>query len=359
MKYFIFNKDMDYRRGIYCNLRLSCGSAALEAETGGAPGVFLSRVLDSGEKGCRWHRLVMDLQVGENMAVFLYLFSTDSQIEAEAFTANRRREELMTGHDQASDPAPLMEQLKPFLRGTFRNPRDILLHQITGRYLWLGLALWGNGAAGPVIREIRLYFPRESWNRYLPEIYQDESQVFLDQFLSIFQSLYMDLETQIRGSSRYLDLGAAPDEVLPWLASWLGVEDSDLWPPERLRSYLVQWPELCRLRGTPVGLIRLVELYTGYPVYLQERAPGDDVHCFRLFIDEAAVAGAREYQALLQVIREGKPADMEVFVIALKPWVFLDQHTYLGINSRLNQYGEAALDCGDSIPYAVLGGNDQ
>lgn len=352
MKYFIFNKAMDYRRGDSRNLRLEGGSASLEAEAGAAPGVFLSRALDSGEKGCRWHRLVMDFQTGENMAVLLYVFSTDSKIEVERFTAK--------GIPEAQrDPGALMEELKPCLRGTFRNPGDILLHQITGRYLWLGLVLWGNGSAGPVIHEILVYFPRESWNRYLPEIYQDGSQEFLERYLSIFQSLYMGLEAEIRSFASYLDLGAAPDEALPWLASWLGVEDSGLWPPERLRAYLGQWAGLCCMRGTPGGLVRLVELYTGYPVYLQEGAPGEDAHCFRLLLDEAAVAGVREYQALLQVIREGKPADMEVSVIALKPWIFLDRHTYLGINSRLNQYGQAALDCGDSIPYAVLGGKNQ
>lgn len=193
--------------------------------------------------------------------------------------------------------------------------------------------------------------------RYLPEVYQGKDGEFLERYLCVFQSIYDGLEEDIRQDAMCLDLQSAAPDLLMWLGEWLCAGNSHLWKPENLKQYLKPGAEVYRNLGTPGALVRMVELYTGFAPYLREAGPGDNPHLFRLYINEEAVASPRQYQALLRVIREGKPADMEVQVIALKPYVFLDQDTYLGINSVLNQYGQAVLDSGSSIPYAVLGGH--
>lgn len=354
MKYFIFNKDMDYERGACTNLLISGG--AIQTKNPDRPGMFLSRILDCREEETVWHRLVMDASYGDNMAVYLKIYGTDSPSEARAGW-ERCRTYWLEG-DGTSSQAPGCPDMEnsPCLES--RNPQDILLHSVKGRYLWFVLILHGNGSGSPVIRQIRMYFPKETWMRFLPEIYQGADGEFLERYLCIFQSIYESLEEKIRQDAILLDLQAADPQLLLWLSGWLCAGSSHLWKPENLKKYLAEGAAVYQKLGTAGALVRMVELYTGFMPYLREPEPGDNPHLFRLYIMEEAVAAPRQYQALLRVIREGKPADMEVQVIALKPFVFLDRDTYLGINSVLNQYGQAVLDSGSSMPYAVLGGGE-
>lgn len=347
MNYFIFNKDMDYRRGKGSNLHIEGGMLMVEDPAPLKPGMFLSRMLDSREEENRWHRLVMEAELGENMAVYMNLYATDSQAEVMRIESCR------------GDLGEILRFLEPLKQLSVRNPEDILLHQVQGRYLWISMRLHGNGTGSPLIRRIRVDFPKETWMQYLPEIYQGKKGGFLERYLSIFQSVYDDLGRNIRNNASYLDIQAASPESLLWLSQWICTGNSHLWKPERLKEFLREGASVYERLGTPGGLVRMVEIYTGYVPYLAEPGPEANPHLFYLYIPEAAVASPREYQALLRIIREGKPGDMEVQVIALKPYLFLDQDTYLGINSVVNQYEEGVLDGGMSIPYAVLGGRKE
>lgn len=356
MNYFIFNKEMDYLRGLGANLVVGGTKLCIQDPGSGKPGLYLSRILDSRENETVWHRLVMVTGLGDNMAVYLNVYSADSLALVPGF--GDRDGSVEGSRDGAFGlTEAFLQKMEPFLKLTARNPSDILLHSVKGRYLWFALVLHGNGVGGPVIGNIRVYFPKETWMRYLPEVYQGKDGEFLERYLCVFQSIYDGLEEDIRQDAMCLDLQSAAPDLLMWLGEWLCAGNSHLWKSENLKQYLKPGAEVYRNLGTPGALVRMVELYTGFAPYLREAGPGDNPHLFRLYINEEAVASPRQYQALLRVIREGKPADMEVQVIALKPYVFLDQDTYLGINSVLNQYGQAVLDSGSSIPYAVLGGH--
>lgn len=346
MKYLLFNKESDYRRGHMENLCFRERELVLEDCDAKKAGRFFSRILDSGEKETIWHRMVMDAWIGENMAIYVYLYATDSQIMAD---------EVERLWDQGEWTLPDMAALMAdFQKLEIRNPEDILLHEVQGRYLWLGMVAWGNGAGSPAVRTIQIYFPKEVWNRYLPEIYQGKNQEFLERFLSIFQSLYEDFERRIRKDTSWLDLLAVDPEMLNWLAGWIHVENGHLWTAEHLRQYLMEGAALFGRRGTARGLIRMVEIFTGETPYLVEMEPGEDPHRFTLFLKESVIADARSYRAAERIIREGKPADMEVNLVPLRPYLFLGMDTYLGINSRLSGYGPAALSPESALDFVIL-----
>lgn len=351
MKYFIFNKDMDYRRGVSSNLHVEQGSIRAEDPAVGNPGIFLSRILDSREKETAWHRLVMKSELPDNTAVYLNIYATDSPEQVKLYEGWKRACRQVTETE--------LEVFSHLLRLSARNPEDILLYQVKGRYLWFSLTVYGNGSAGPVIRHLRIYFPKDTWMKYLPEIYQGENGAFLERYLSVFQTMYDEMDEKIRNDAAYMDIGLASSQRLEQLSGWLCMDNSHLWRPERLKEYLKPGATLYRRLGTAGALVRMVETYTGETPYIREGEQGGSPHLFRLYIGEKAVYSSGKYQALLRVIREWKPADMEVQVIALKPYVFLDQDTYLGINSVLNRYGQAVLDSGSSMPYAVLGGREE
>ena len=58
LAYFVFNKKRDYESGYRKGIRITEGGLALE-EGVRESGVFISRLLDSGERGNQWHRAVI------------------------------------------------------------------------------------------------------------------------------------------------------------------------------------------------------------------------------------------------------------------------------------------------------------
>ncbi len=347
MNYYLFNKEQDYRRGQWENLGFAGGRLKLSDAGSGKPGRFLSRTFDSWEKETLWHRLAVQAEVGGNMAVVLSVYATDSEAE-------KLKIEYQAG--QKLDLESRMAGMKELEQLTARNPEDLLLHQVRGRYLWIGLVLWGDGSRGPEISLMQIFFPRESWNKYLPEIYQTEDSEFLIRFLAIFQTLYDRLDREIRGSARLLDLQSAPQEILHRLGDWLHVDNSHLWTTEHLRRYLERGAGTYENRGTAAALERKVEIFTGEKPMIQEGVWGEPAYRFRIFLSEQAVQDEKTYLALGRIVREGKPADMEADIVILRPWLVLGQHSYLGVNSYLNNYQEAVLDGQAMIGNAMFGG---
>ena len=59
-------------------------------------------------------------------------------------------------------------------------------------------------------------------------------------------------------------------EFLPWLAGWVTLSLRADWDEATQRSFIQQIVPLYRLRGTATGLERMLELYTGQPVEIDD-----------------------------------------------------------------------------------------
>ena len=75
------------------------------------------------------------------------------------------------------------------------------------------------------IQEIHFNYPKVSFDEYLPVIYQD--QLFLQKYLAIYQSLYMDIENQIEEFKASLDFDYANEQTLRKIGTWLGIAVDD------------------------------------------------------------------------------------------------------------------------------------
>lgn len=346
MKYFLFNKTTDYRRGRSWNVRTDSGGLSLENDGQGRLGGWASQILDGGESGIHWQRLCMDCTLGENMAYTVSVYGTDSPGAAE------RSERLI--REEENSLKRVTELLRPFKLLEFQNPRDVLLTRAVCRYLWIVMVLWGNGGGGPSVGRIQIWFPAKSWVSYLPEYYQEQKNTFLERYLFVFQTIYEEMEREIRSSAGRLELQTENREQFLRLTDWLGMDNRQMWPQERLRRYLAMGAAAYRDRGTRRGLLRLVECFTGESPFIVERE--GQPYCFFLFLVERAVPSLKEYKTLMKVIRESVPAHMEVKLVILRPYLFLNQDSYLGINSVLGECCPAVLDGISRIPLAVLGG---
>lgn len=61
----------------------------------------------------------------------------------------------------------------------------------------------------------------------------------------------------------YVDPLLAPDDFIPWLASWVGATVDGHWGDQRVRQSIVAASSLHRLRGTPEGIRAQLALATG------------------------------------------------------------------------------------------------
>ena len=177
-----------------------------------------------------------------------------------------------------------------------------------GRYLWLTLELGGNTRLTPRIRCIRAEHPAHDYLRRLPRLFSREERdaSFLRRYLAMFEGFLG--ETEARGVDRdvLLTPRSAPDEVLPWLASFLGLVLDERWaraprPGGRTADArreiieLAAW--LFRFRGTVPGLKRFIELYAGVDIVLLEH--------FRLRARMAAMLGGTDAAAVSSMLGVG------------------------------------------------------
>ncbi len=369
-KYFVWNKASDYERGSRANIRLL--SPGIEAEDPGqGPGIYFSRLMDAREKQMEYHRLLTEgADIGEATVCF-WIYSSESPV------LEWQGREWDIGQLLADPDIPPEQKARmtaPFCRKITENPADQLLHEVKGRYLWLQIRLTDQGGLHPRIHRIKIIFPKNTWLQYLPDVYQEHaaSASFVERYLGMFQSLYQDMTRQIWDVPAYLDPDRASGPFLEWLASWIAIEDSYLWSEEQLRWLIRHGMELYRKRGTVEYLREMIRLYTGRTPYIVEYFQlepylgrpgygerlqalyGKNPYMFTVIADMDRQATNQEYRILDRIAERAKPAHMSCVIVALEPYIFLDQHSYMGMNSVLGRYGAAVLDGQASMPFAAL-----
>lgn len=216
-------------------------------------GLFVSRRLDGGAPGVQWHKIVVDADLPAGTALTIETVTSDrSEAVPSSWDAPR---------DATGLPIPFSDEVP-----------DQLVQSEPGRFLWLRMALSSDGKATPSVRAIRVFYPRNSPLELLPAHWQREagSRRFLQQFLALVERVNTGVETTFEAFIRDLHPDAVPSELVEWLGALIDLSFDPSWPLERRRALLAAAMELYRLRGTPEGIRRYVEIYTGRtPVVLE------------------------------------------------------------------------------------------
>ena len=97
-----------------------------------------------------------------------------------------------------------------------------------------------------------------SYLRYLPALYERDE--LMARFLMLFESFWGPIEQRVEHMHLYFDPRMAPAEVLPWLASWLGLVLDEHWSEAQRRQLIASAASLYRKRGTPQGLIEYLSI---------------------------------------------------------------------------------------------------
>ncbi|MDL5156563.1 phage tail protein [Actinomycetospora termitidis] len=143
----------------------------------------------------------------------------------------------------------------------------------------------------------------------LPGVYADsDGDGFVHRFTSALDDLLTPVLVTLDNLPAYLDPFVAPEDVLDWLAGWVGVAGDTGWPVEHRRRLVAEAAAIHRRRGTPAGVADHVRCLTGGRVEVTDgggvswsrtpgsRPPGSDgaeVHVVVHVADPATVDRTR------------------------------------------------------------------
>lgn len=368
LKYFIINKAYDYNRGFYENMEIKGSGLGVPSESSSGVGRFLTRVFDSGERGMNWHRLVIETEDCEPEALRVTVYSCD------AGTVRYGGETVSLEDFMAIEDIPLEERLRvlePLAVKQASGVNDLLLHGVSGQYLWVCIELYSPGESSAGIKSIRIYLPASSWIDHLPAIYRssDGESHFLERYLGIFQTFYEELDQEIADVAQRFDPDCAEADFLEWLARWLNISDTKIWSEEQLRKLLLKAVGFYRKRGTKESLSELIELYTGEKPFiiegsdvgeLADRPELAEVLPTLYGADPSTVTVLVKQGFDIEIIRriasEMLPVTAELNLVELDPYIFLGKHSYLGVNSALGVYRPTVLDGRSRLTMTSLGG---
>lgn len=368
LKYFVFNKKKDYEFGYRQEIAVTERGLALE-EGVSENGIFISRLLDSGQEGNQWHRAVIQSRAyGDDSVRFSFYCSDEAQVMVDGDIC--QWEELIRSRE-----IPLEKKQKimePYLVHIVQNPQDIMLYHARGRYLWMEIQLFCQAGFFPEIHHMKIYAGNRSFLSYLPAIYQTGGREdFLGRFLGMFEAVYQDFEERIADSAKQLNPMTAEPEFLRWLAKWIGISNAHLWQEERLRLLLDGIVRKNLIRGTREYTEHMISTFTGESPFILEYG---DIEEYRentkayksltqsyahgpyevnVLVREQAVSSLREQHALKKMIEDMKPAHIKMHLIILRPGIYLGQNVYVGVNSALVTYERANLNGVAAIPSMV------
>lgn|GEM_PF-348603 len=370
--YITLNRPSEWQRCLLSGMTISGGSVTSDSGISGCTMVTGSQ--DSTEHGFLWRSLEISADYGENTVTRVSAYAADSTI----VSAGGRTFELDSFLRDDTVPAgERLNLLDGLFTPLFTNCTDGLA-DLRGRYIWVRIDIVILDEHPVSIDKIKLLLKSESMMDHLPEPYraEDGENGFMTRFMSIFDSIFFDMDQRIAKARSSLDYRTARGEMLRYLAGWVTDETSAYLSDEQLREKIRHAVSEYRMTGTRRGLSEwisreygvtpnIIEYFSvrklaaeGGDREVYQRLFGSDPYKFYILLPEKTFADTREANLFTERLKNRIPAYTEAEVVVLKRNVVLEQHTYLGVNSVLSGYVCAEADAGSITGDIILGGNN-
>jgi phage tail-like protein len=275
--------------GIHVGSRSGIARFGREPGIAGHSGQFYTRTLDNGsDQSDGWQRVDLVAEIDGGGAIDLYYASEQDPGLAAAVSGVFERSQSTKEKADALESMLQDRWIGPHaLRASATADASARAHNAFGapithsvalradakRFLWLKLEFSSlTPRARASVREMRVYYPRLSYLRYLPALYQQDpiSRDFLERFLSMFETVFGGLEATVERIPETLDAARAPIEFLDWLARWLDLAMEEDWPAAVKRRLVQKAARLYERKGTPAGLAEFIEVVTGGRAVIRE-----------------------------------------------------------------------------------------
>jgi phage tail-like protein len=308
-------------------------------------GVAQLLALDGEREGFTWDRVVLLASVPERTRLLVSTATTEARLE-EAQAAN----------------LPDSAWSAPLAIGA-NEPPEVLIQSRSGRYLWLRIEMFGDGARTPRIHGIDVYGPRRSSLADLPVPFHEdpESSAFLDRFLGYFDVVFAEIVARHATSSALFEPAAVPrGPFLEWLASWFDITFLPEWPEATRRAMIAQAITMFRRRGTIAGLRQMVQWHTGLsepmPAIIEHfrvtapisvagspLTPSAPAHTFTIVLPAKAATDATSLERLQAVIAAAIPAHTRYELRLVEPGITIGRQSTPGVDMLVGSHGTGPL----------------
>lgn len=329
-------KCLSSRRLLNCGVQSGFWEEAngrLCLKAGEASAVFISRTYDSGRNQTEWGRALLETSKNVTLQIYVWLF--DEKTEENALEQFRDvREQFL------------------YIRGCAQyhsNYREMPLFGEKcgkGRFAKLAVEVFPGEGTGSFMG-YRLTFPKESFTKYLPEIYRDNVQ--LERFLAVQQSIYLELEEKIDSFAEELDYEWCGKKQAVQLLTWMGWgELAGQLEEETARELLGEGISLISRKGTCGYYIRLTEILTGKKaVMLEEVQKGRAT----VIVLEKPEHGREKH---LEWLRKNVPLFGKIDFVVLGRTERLDGRYFLDVNAFLSEREAELMEDGICIDRLML-----
>ena len=320
-------------------------------------------VIDSGEHGFFWDRIVLSGSFPEDAAVTIY---------AKAWDGNDPVDVLEKFEMPQTD-----EKIRKKLYDLTGQPKarfsDALLY-IEGQKLFLAFEFSAGGRDAPELTGISLTVGGDHMTDYLPPIYRRDD--FTKRFLSIFNSMFLDLESRIDDIPKLFDTDSDNPEIIRMLSSWLAISGS-YYRDDQLKEWnktaFTDYENLYTKKGIERSIKRMtgkdaliIEHFEVDPhsalnndSKLYERLYGDDPFTFFVLLPEDTFRDREEKEVFLNNLNSVIPAGRKMELIILKQGIQLDWHSYLGVNSVIGDYTKVKIGDNTARQFDTVIGGDE
>ncbi len=362
-KQLILNKRQDWQIALCDGITITGDSLLLASSC--AQGYACLKAIDSGEKGFQWGRISFECVLAPDSMLLVRAYVSDAK---QYGNSQNLDEFLCTLVPGSSETRLVLNELY-----TLAGQGDDCYINRSGRYLWLMLE-WVSSGESPRLDAIRIHMSGDHMMDYLPAIYHKDDD-FTRRFLSIFDSMLMDMERKIYDLPALFDYENAPDSMLSYLANWMCVDTRNQSREETIdciRNATRDYEELYTVRG----IRRSVQRLTGYDPLIIESADvdsnrpgcvhsdlyrrlyGENPYRFFILLAEDTFDSRAQMERFLEHMQELIPAGTEFDLVLLKRCVQLDSHTYLGVNAIVSDYVPVVIDENRTIHFdTMIGGN--
>lgn len=315
---------------------------------------FYCKAIDSGMEDSTWGRLTFDLLLEEDMACFIYVAAMN---EAYFYRNNepRKIEKFLCDEEESHEiKKKFMKQVRA---KRVINEENILLYDLSGRYLYFFFEIVGSGQAQ--IKNIRVEQEGDTFMNTFPDIYRERNS-FFHRYMSVFSTIYQEFEDRIDSLPKLLDPKSCPMELLPVYASWMGVEiKQDFFTEESLREFVANIYFLNRYKGTRAALEKIIEIFLGEkPKILErnimedymenarmeefERLYGKSTFDVTVLVDQELTEIKKNQ--LMFILDQYKPIRTRLHIVGLKKMGALDAYSYMDMNAKIPNKSTAKLD---------------
>lgn len=246
-KFIVFNKAKDYEGGVFDRCKVNDDGQLLQEEPFKLA-TYISPVIDALEVDTWWSKLIVNMT------------PSSSFIKIKVYASNTNFNDLISSDTYSVSEKMLI--LERDMSGIETHYDRTLLNRLKGRYLCFVIQIKSNTQELSRLDDIKIEFPVDSFIRYFPAMYTKnlESQDFFFRFISIFQDIYMEIETSIDQKFLDYDPYTASSRELRKLIDLINFQEVRLLEEDAIRRLVAEFDLIIKLKGTRLGIQKLTAL---------------------------------------------------------------------------------------------------